>query len=167
MTRSAILTFLCVLSLAVEASAQGTVFLIRHAERADSVPGATPAMNDDPDLSDAGRARAASLTTLLKDAGITAIFVTEFKRTQQTATPLAKALGITVTTIKGNDNAGLLGGIKKAKGNVLVVGHSNTVPEIVKALGISTPVTIGTADFDNLFIISTKQPPQLLRLHYR
>ena len=156
------------LSLAADAAAQSTVFLVRHAERADAVPGAPPAMNDDPDLSTSGHARAASLATLLKDAGITAIFVTEFKRTQQTAAPLAKALGIQVTTLKGNDHAPLLAALKKATGNALVVGHSNTVPEFIKALGVGTPVTIGTADYDNLFIVSNRQqPPELLRLHFR
>jgi phosphohistidine phosphatase SixA len=167
MMRSVILMFLCVLSLAAEVSAQGTVFLIRHGERADAVPGAAPAVNDDPDLSDAGYARAASLATVLKDAGITAIFVTEFKRTQQTGAPLAKLLGITATSIKGNDTNAVLGGVKKAKGNVLIIGHSNTLPEIIKALGIKTAVTIGTAEFDNLYIVSSHQPPQLLHLHYR
>ena len=62
-------------------------------------------MAADPDLSEAGRARAASLATALKDAGIVAIFTTEFKRTQQTAEPLAKALGLTVKVVKGDAEA--------------------------------------------------------------
>ena len=75
------------------AAAQHTVFLVRHAERADTTPGAARRWPTDPDLSDAGRARAESLAAALKDAKITAIYTTEFKRTQQTAAPLAKALG--------------------------------------------------------------------------
>ena len=57
--------------------------------------------------------------------------------------------------------------LKKSKGNVLVVGHSNTVPEIIKALGVTTPVTIGDNDFDNMFLVTLSSPPALLRLHYR
>ncbi len=106
---------------------------------------------------------------MLKDANISAIFTTEFKRTQQTATPLAKALGLTIKTMPASDTKGLIEQVRAAKGNVLIVGHSNTVPEIVKALGITTPVTVGDTEFDNLFVItsSTTGGSSLLRLHYR
>jgi phosphohistidine phosphatase SixA len=157
--------------LAAPVAAQPTVFLVRHAERADSEPGKSPSMSEDPDLSDAGRARAASLATLLRDAGITAIFTTEYKRTQQTAAPLAKALGLTVTVVSSKNAADLVKQIKAlvgtGTGNVLVVGHSNTVPEVIKALDVPTTVTIGDDDFDNLFLLRPGQPSSLLRLHYR
>ena len=149
------------------AAAQPTIFLVRHAERADTAPGTSPAMAADPDLSDAGRARAVSLATLLKDAKITAIYATEFKRTQQTAAPLAKTLGLTVTIVTSKSAPELIDRLKTSKGNVLVVGHSNTVPEIIEALGVTTPVTIGDNDFDNMFLLTLSSPPALLRLHYR
>ena len=152
---------------AVPAAAQQTVFLVRHAERADSSPGTSPTMAADPDLSEAGRARAEYLAEALKDAKITAIFATEFKRTQQTAAPLAKALGVTVKIVTSKNDASLIADLKAAKGNVLVVGHSNTVPEIIKRLGVTTAVAIGDDDFDNLFIVSTGTRPSLVRLHYR
>jgi hypothetical protein len=50
---------------------------------------------------------------------------------------------------------------------VLVVGHSNTVPDVIKDLGVTTRVTIGEDDFDNLFLVTTGARPSLLRLHYR
>ena len=112
-------------------------------------------MAADPDLSEAGRARAASLAAMLKDAGVSAIFVTEFKRTQQTAAPLAKALGITPTVVPAKDTAGLAARLKKATGNVLVVGHSNTVPEVITAIGVAKPVSVADTEFDNLFIVHT------------
>jgi broad specificity phosphatase PhoE len=158
---------LAVLALAAPAAAQQTVFVVRHAERADSTPGAKPTMATDPDLSEAGRARAASLATALKDAGIVAIFTTEFKRTQQTAEPLAKALGLTVKVVKGDAEASLVEQVAAAKGNVLVVGHSNTVPSIVKRLGVTTAVAVGDDEFDNLFIVTRGGAPSLLHLHYR
>jgi phosphohistidine phosphatase SixA len=161
------IALLCALCLSTNAFAQGTIFLVRHAERADTSPEAPATMAADPSLSDAGRVRAASLAAILKDAGISAIFVTEFKRTQETAAPLAKALGITPTAIASKDAAGLIARLKQIDGTALVVGHSNTVPDVVKALGVTGPVSIGDADFDNLFILTPQQPPRLIRLHYR
>jgi broad specificity phosphatase PhoE len=153
-----------VLASVVPAAAQ-TVFLVRHAERADSAPGSAPMMATDPDLSPQGRARAESLATLLKDAKITTIITTQYKRTRQTAEPLAKALGIEPTVVDAKDLTGFTDKVKNAKGNVLVVGHSNTVPDIIKQLGVGDAVTIGDQDFDNLFIIQPNGA--LLRLHYR
>ena len=157
---------LLAVGLAAPADAQPhTVFLIRHAERADSAPGATPAA--DPDLSDAGRARAEFLAVALKDAGITAIYVTEFKRTQQTAAPLAKALGLTVRIVTSKSTADLVKQLKAGRGNALVVGHSNSVPDVVKGLGVRAPVAIGDDEFDNMFLVALGPTPSLLRLHYR
>jgi phosphohistidine phosphatase SixA len=120
--------------------AQPAVFLVRHAERADTVEAGSSTMTD-PDLSGAGLARAESLATTLKHAKVTAIHTTEYKRTKQTAEPLAKALGLQPTVVMSKDLPGLMEKLKAATGNVLVVGHSNSVP--------------GAAQ------------PQLLRLSYR
>ena len=155
----------CVL-IAASASgvfAQSSVFLVRHAERADSGMAAAKMTGADPDLSGAGRLRAEALAKLLKDAKITAIYTTEYKRTKQTAEPLATMLGVLVTAIPSKDMTALAQKLKTATGNVLVVGHSNTVPEIIKALGVAEPVTIGENDFDNLLIVSGGS---LIRLHY-
>jgi phosphohistidine phosphatase SixA len=161
------ISLLFVVSVAAPALAQSSVFLVRHAERADTAGGAAPTMAADPSLSDTGRQRAEALATMLKDAGITAIYATEFKRTQETAAPLAKALGLTVTTVPSKDTNGLVEKLKAATTNVLVVGHSNTVPEVVKALGISTPVKIDDNEYDNLFVVTTGAQPRLIRLHFR
>jgi broad specificity phosphatase PhoE len=151
---------------AATAAAQSTVFVVRHAERADGGVTGTM-MGNDPDLSEAGRARAESLAAMLKDAGITAIYTTEFKRTQQTAAPLAKALGITATAVSSKDTPALLEKIKAAAGNVLVVGHSNSVPDVVKGLGVISPVTIGDAEYDNLFVVRLGDKPAVIRLHFK
>lgn len=151
----------------MESSAAQTVLIVRHAERADAGTGGATMMATDPELSEAGRARAESLATALEDAGITAIFVTEYKRTQQTAAPLSKKLGVPFQTVPSRDAEGLVAKVKAAKGNVLIVGHSNTVPAIIKRLGIEAQVTIGESDYDDLFIATPGPPPALLRLHYR
>ena len=140
------------------AAAQSTIFFVRHAEKGSG---------DDPDLTEAGRARAESLATILKDAGVTAIYTSEVKRTQQTAAPLAKVLHIEPSIIAATDRAALLAKLKDSSGNVLVVGHSNTIPELIKALGITTSVTIADNDYDNLFVVILEEKPRLIRLHYR
>ena len=151
--------FLLLSAFLSTATAQSTIFIVRHAEKADATK--------DPDLSDAGRARAEALAKMLKDANITAIYATEFKRTQQTATPLAKALSITITTLPAKDNAALIAKLCASNGNALVVGHGDTIPDLIKALGISDPINIGENDYNNLFAVELDQKPHLIRLHYR
>ena len=141
------------------ATAQSTIFIVRHAEKADATK--------DPDLSEAGRVRAEALAKMLQDANITAIYATEFKRTQQTAAPLAKALGITVTTLPAENSAALIAKLRSSNGNALVVGHGNTIADLIKALGISEPINIAENDYDNLFGVVLVEKPQLIRLHYR
>ncbi len=167
MFRKGLLIALLALVLPESAIAQGTIFIVRHAERADTKTGAPAMMATDPELSDAGHARAASLASMLKDARITAIFVTEYKRTQQTAAPLAKALGLTPTVVPAKDMASLTAILKKADGNALVVGHSNTVPDVVRALGVQTPVSVSDTEFDNLFVVTLHPTPQAIHLRYR
>jgi broad specificity phosphatase PhoE len=172
MTARLVKPVLLLLVLSASAVAQGpqqpVIFLVRHAERADTARGAPPSMASDPDLSKAGRERARALAAMLKDAGITTIIVSEFKRSQHTAAPLAEALGLTVTKIKADDVSDVVAKLKATTtGNVLVVGHSNTVPQIIRSLDIDTPVEIGDADFDNLFIVLPGTPRRLVRLHYR
>src|SRR3954469_25882702 len=149
---------------AAAASAQATIFFVRHAERADSGSGG---MASDPSLSEAGRARAESLAAMLKDTKLTAIFTTEFKRTQETAAPAATAQHVTATTVKADQTAALVAKLKAAKGAVLVVGHSNTVPEGRTALGVKPAVTIADTEFDNLFIVTTGAKPTVVRLRYK
>lgn len=165
MTRRSLLAAIVVLWTAVPAFAQ-SVILVRHAERADTMGGAAPTMANDPDLSDAGRTRAARLATMLRDAAITHIFVTEFKRTQQTAQPLAAALGLKPTVIKAADTKALLTQVRAATGGVLIVGHSNSVPEIAAALSGTKPITIADDDYSNLLVVTQGTKGSLLRLRY-
>ena len=160
------LSGIVVLALAVPAAAQQSIFVVRHAERADAAPGASAMMDSDPDLSAAGKARAQSLASMLKDAKITAIYTTRYKRTKQTAEPLAAALGLELTVVDPRDVSGLAEKLA-AGGNALVVGHSNTVGTIIEALGVTDPVELSEADYDNLFVIVRGEKPALVRLHFR
>lgn len=148
-----LLGWLCVSSSVAEAQ---MVILVRHAERADAgaAPGAAMTASPDPELSDAGKARAQALVAMLKDAGITAIYTTEFRRTIDTALPLSDALKVMTTTVSSRDQAALIEKLKAHTGGaVLVVGHSNTVPAIIKALG-GPAFTIAENEYDNLFFVA-------------
>jgi broad specificity phosphatase PhoE len=134
-----------------QANASITAILVRHAEKA-----ATPA--DDPPLTAAGEARARDLLAAVRDAGVSAIITTQFARTRATAQPTAAALSIvpSVVTAAGATHAqDVAAAIRKHPGQtVLVVGHSNTVPEIIQALGGKRPANICDAVYDNLYIVT-------------
>ncbi|MFZ1221275.1 MAG: histidine phosphatase family protein [Chthoniobacterales bacterium] len=151
---------LCYILFASPAVAGPAIFFVRHAEKATTG-------GDDMDISEAGRARAESLATLLKDAEISAVYTTELKRTRQTAEPLAKALRLEPNVIPAKDQPALIAKLKASSGNVLVVGHGNTIPNLIKALGITTPINIADNDYDNLFVVLLEEKPRLIRLHYR
>jgi broad specificity phosphatase PhoE len=167
MKRPLFLTVASLIISTLQAVAQQPIFVVRHAERADAGAGGATTMATDPDLSDTGRARAQSLASMLRDARITAIFVTEYKRTQQTAEPLAKALGIQPSIITAKDSTAVVDKIRAATGPVLVVGHSNTIPEILAKLGVENPPKVGDADYDDLFMVTGAEKKSLVRLHFR
>ena len=154
---------------ATAATAQTTYFIVRHAERADAGKGGMGAGGtpNDPGLSPEGRTRAASLAAMLKGTRLTAVFTTEFKRTQETAGPAATAHGLTPTVVDADKTTALLEKLQAARGAVLVVGHSNTVPEVIAALGITDRVAIADTEFDNLFIVVSGERPTLITLKYK
>jgi broad specificity phosphatase PhoE len=155
------------------AAAEQVIFLVRHAERADAAATPAPAgahsmLGDDPPLTAAGEQRAVRLAATLAQAGITDIVTTEFKRTRQTAAPLAEKLKITPIMSAAKDPGPLVARLKNAKAPVLVVGHANTLPDVIKALGVAEPVAIGDNDYDNLFIVvrAPSGKATLIRLKY-
>jgi broad specificity phosphatase PhoE len=157
-----LLAFIVVLAPAQTARAQEAIYIVRHAERLDQ--------STDSPLSTDGVGRAYRLRDMLRDAGVTHIFTSELRRTIETAKPLADALRLTPQQLPGADVRPLAARLAALTppDRVLVVGHSNTVPELLRALNVTTPVTIGDADFDNLFIVVPRKeaPPILLRLKY-
>lgn len=143
---------LLVLSSAASVFAQAptTVILVRHAEKA-------AAQANDPPLTDAGRARADALLSAVRDAGVDAIITTQFVRTRETAAPTAAALHVTPEVVSASGSShvqDVATAVKKHTGHtVLVVGHSNTVPAIIAALGAPEPRPICDAEYDDLFIV--------------
>jgi len=137
-----------------ESQATTTIIFVRHAEK---VSGA----ESDPALSMAGQQRVAELTRQLVDAdvvaGVDAVYATAYKRTQETARPIADALDLPINTYDASDTETVLETIlKEHKGKIiLVVGHSNTVPQLIANLGASKKVPeIREDEYDNIYIIS-------------
>jgi len=148
------------------APAQQEVILVRHAELQ---AGAMAAPKNVP-LSPAGKERAQRLAALLKDAGVAAIYVTDFTRTNDTAQPLSQELDRPLTVVSKGEQQDLAGRLRKNHGGqvVLVVGHTDTLPELIKSLGHPQSVKIEAQDYGNIFIVTPRADtaPALLRLRY-
>lgn len=133
-----------------EGVAPTTVFLVRHAEK-----GRFP--EDDPYLNDKGKERAVVLAHVLEEAGVTAIYATQYRRTQETVQPLADRLGLEISVVAAKNRDGLAGMILREHAGevVLVVGHSNTVPDIIEALGAGRVEPIEEErEYDNLYVVT-------------
>ena len=155
------------LALAARSSAfaQRAVVVVRHAEKISDA---------DERLSAAGVVRAKRLAAMLEDAGVAAIYSTDTERTRGTAQPLADArrLPIQIYDVDGAkpDAGPFVARLRERHADevVLVVGHSNTVPAILQALGCAEPVTIAPAEYDDLFVVVPKgnRTATLVRLRY-
>jgi phosphohistidine phosphatase SixA len=122
-----------------------TVFLVRHAEKASSAP--------DAGLSPAGQKRADCLASMMKEAGIKQIYVSDAKRTQDTAAPLAAALKIKPSIVPAKDPNTLIRDLLYAGGgNILVVGHSDTLPFVLARLKAGSVPPIAENEYDRMFV---------------
>jgi 2,3-bisphosphoglycerate-dependent phosphoglycerate mutase len=141
------------------------LILVRHAEKK-----IVPKENKDPDLSPAGVARAEELVKMLSSSGITAIFATEYKRTQQTAKPLSEKLRFPINVVEAKKTPELVKQIRaRGAGQVIfIAGHNNTVPEIIAAFGGPQMLIIPETEFDNLYIlvIESDGTAKLVKLKY-
>ncbi|HEX5054074.1 MAG TPA: nuclear transport factor 2 family protein [Planctomycetota bacterium] len=130
------------------APAVTTVLVVRHAEKVDD--------SDDAELSDAGRARAADLARVLEDLPVTAAYTSPYRRAAATVAPLCAAKKIEATTTPAGDAKGLAARVRAEHlgETVLVCGHSNTVPAILKALGAAERVVVADDEYDRLFVVT-------------
>ena len=147
-----------------QATAQKAVVLVRHAEKVDE--------SKDAPLSKAGLERAERLAQKLRSLGLTAIFVSEFQRTQQTAAPTAQFLHLQPQVIAAAQRSFLVQRLRSlpAQAIALVVGHSDTLPLLIKDLGVASPPSIGREDYDYLFVVlpsAAGQPPSATLLPLR
>ena len=137
------------------------VVLVRHADR-------LPGQKTD-ELAAAGAARSQELAHVLQKAGVGAIIHSDTQRAAQTAAPVAAASGITPIVLGAKDFAAIAGEVRRHSGEtVLIVGHSNTVPAIIAALGGPQLPDLGDNEFDDLFVLTLCRcrPARLLKLQY-
>jgi broad specificity phosphatase PhoE len=172
--RRLLATVLLALVTAGPVAAAERIVVVRHAERATG--------QGDDDLSAAGQARAQKLAKELAGERITHVFVSDRKRTQQTAAPTAAARQVTPVIMAIADQAPGGGDPAEAQvratvaavealpanARVLVVGHSNTVPLFLAQLGATEKVTIRDDEFDNVFVVTPVKggAPKVVRRKY-
>ena len=161
-----LLTVLVSVAPAVAADHPQIVVLVRHAEKSDTPPG-------DVALSDTGRYRAEELAIALAEARVDTIITTQFRRTRDTAAPLTRELKLTPVIVQaGGDtprHARAVAAAVRAGGrSVLVVGHSNTVPAIIGALGGPAMEELCESEYSNLFtlVLAPGEPARLVHGHY-
>jgi broad specificity phosphatase PhoE len=142
------------------------VVIVRHAEKAE-----TP--KDDVALSDRGRARADALAAALADAGVETIVTTQRRRSRETAAPLATRRGLTPVVVQTADDTkvhanAVAAAVRQGGAVVLVVGHSNTVPAIIQALGGPKMPDICDGQYAWLFTLRVEAglPARLIRARY-
>jgi phosphohistidine phosphatase SixA len=154
------LAFCAAMSAAAPAAAHKAIFVVRHAEKASATDPDTP-------LSLGGEDHALALARLLRNAGVTHVFVSDKKRTQQTATPLVDQRGLAPpVVVPAADTAALLVALKAlpADAVVLVVGHSDTIPAILAGLGVAQKVALKDDQYGRMFVVTTDH--QMFELAY-
>ncbi|MBS1509990.1 MAG: histidine phosphatase family protein [Bacteroidetes bacterium] len=137
-----------------------TIYLVRHAEKQTG---------NDPALTPQGNQRAGALAAFCKDKHLSHVYVTAFRRTQMTADSVRLLLGVDTVhyaadTI-GDDLYNKIIAQHDAGKSILVVGHSNTIPYLIKKFGVADYDTkaIPDAEFDHIFIITYKKRKAFLQ----
>lgn len=125
------------------------IYLVRHAEKQTGV-------SEDPSLTETGRLRAANLAVVLKSAELEHVFTTDYKRTRETAVPVAESAGVEMEIYDPEGLDALAARLLKSRDSALVVGHSNTTPELVDLLGGEAGQPIVEAwEYDRLYLLLT------------
>ncbi|HMG47672.1 MAG TPA: phosphoglycerate mutase family protein [Allosphingosinicella sp.] len=128
------------------APAPPVTYVVRHLN--------TPAGERDPDLLPEGQRAAQALAAWFGRERVRAIYVSDFRRTRQTAAPLAARLGLTPIVYDPADTPALIARVRAGPGPALIVGHSNTVPDIIAALGGTRPAPLVHADFGDIWRVA-------------
>ncbi|HEX8127136.1 MAG TPA: phosphoglycerate mutase family protein [Allosphingosinicella sp.] len=130
-------------------------YVVRHLQKAEG---------PDPALSEEGARNAERLASWFGTDRPAAIYVSTTRRARETAAPLAARLGIAVREYDPRDTPGLLARVKAESGTVLIIGHSNTVPDIVAGLGGPRPADLAEADYGDIFRVGRDGTVERLRL---
>lgn len=132
-----------------------TFYITRHYEKT--------AGEEDPSLTPAGEYRAYQLAARLKDKNIQAIYSTRYARTVETASPLAQALGLEIIYYDPDQLKKLVKDLKRNAQTALVVGHSNTTPQLIELLG-GPAFSIAENDYGKLFTLNDETGKAVITL---
>jgi phosphohistidine phosphatase SixA len=122
-----------------------SVYVMRHLHKAGG---------QDPGLSETGQRCAVRLGEQLAERGIGAIYASTTRRARETAAPLAARLGLTASEYDPRDTSALVTRVRAETGSALVVGHSNTVPDIVAALGGARPADLSEESYGEVWRVA-------------
>lgn len=165
MTRTAALALLAL--FAFPASSQQVVYLMRHAEPLRS---ADQPADPNPVLAEAGHRRAAALAHRLKDARIGAIYVTDTHRTQQTAEPTARALGLVPKVVGRQEIEGLVTRVRSEhpRDRVLIVNHALNIAGLLRSMGHPESIPVAMDDFEPFIVVVPRPegPPLIMFLRF-
>lgn len=161
MMKKLILIAVAFFGLSLAAAAQTAVYVVRHADKI-----AEEMNHPSTELSERGKQRAQNLAEILRDAGVSAIYVTDTVRSRETARPLAEALGIEPHVYEGRDTSGLVKRMRREHRDdvVLVVGHENTIGDIIRGLGFKGKLS---TSYGNLYaVVPRSNGATVLRLRF-
>lgn len=141
-------------------SCSRTYYIVRHAEKAVTSPGIMMSTPDDPALSEGGKKRAQVLKEILKDKHIASIYSTNTIRTKSTAEPLSQFSGVPIQLYGPRPDSSFINKLKTLKGNVLIVGHSNTVDDLVNGLLNEKKLAdLADHEYNHLFLVKYNRFP--------
>lgn len=157
MLRIATIVFVLLVGASWSMAQEGTgerrsqvIYLVRHAEKITG----TDIEDRDPPLTEAGRERAQHLAYVLGHVRIEKIYSSDYTRTRQTAKPLAKKLGLRVQSYDPRALREFAQQLREGSGRALVVGHSNTTPQLVELLGGEGGAPIDEkSEYDRLYVV--------------
>lgn len=164
MKRAILFALAFTLSLSAAPNPVTTVILVRHAEKASD--------DDDPPLSVEGLKRANALERTLAGVKLDAIYITQYQRTRDTAAPTAQAKGLTAVVRNTGDTYATDMAkhiLARHRGQtVLVVGHTSTTINVLRAFGVPNLQTMPESEYDNLFVLTDVDgaAPNLVALRY-
>ncbi len=150
-----LLALICLSILFISCS--NTYYIVRHAEKASAGTNGGM-MSNDPPLSEKGAERAQALREVLKDKKIGYIFSTNTVRTKTTAEPTREFFNLSIQTYSPMPKDSFIQQLKSLKKNVLIVGHSNTIDDVVNKLSGTKhiPGDLNESIYDNLYILRKK-----------
>lgn len=142
-----------------------TIYIVRHAEK-EAVPAdADEATRKDPPLSQAGKLRALALPDDLPVEQLDAVYVTRTKRSHDTASAVLAVTGLEPIAYPPQDTAGLVERLRGRRGqHVLIVGHSNTIPELLAALGVTPEISIPEDQYGDMWVVELREEGASLEL---